>query len=79
MQHVRQAWRVLTSGGDHAERYLERAIETDRKPKTEEEFESMVEAMVCDCLDYLTAEVKMALELVAKMPDNLQRDLSVLR
>ena len=35
--------------------------------------------MVCDCLDYLTAEEKMALELVAKMPDNSQRDLSVLR
>ena len=79
LQHVRQAWRVLTSVGDHAERYLERAIEAARKPKTEEEFESMVEAMVCDCRDYLTAEEKMALELAAKMPDNLQRDLSVLR
>ena len=79
LQHARQAWRVLTSGGDHAEAWLERSIEAAQKARTEDEFKAVLETLTCDHLPYMTAEEKMALELVARMPDSLQRDLSVIR
>ena len=60
--------------GDHAEQWPEKAIEAAQKARTEEEFLMTVETLSCDCLDYVTAEEKMALELVSKMPDGLQRD-----
>ena len=42
LQHVRQAWRVLTSGGDHAEAYLERAVDI-AKAKSDAEFDSLLD------------------------------------
>ena len=74
LQHTRQAWWVLTSGGDHAGRYLERAIDA-AKARSDEEFESVLETPKCDHLEYLTAEEKLAMEVVVRMPDNLQREV----
>ena len=43
------------------------------------EFNTKLEELKCDVLDYVTAEEKLALELVSKFDDRLQRELSVLR
>ena len=79
LQHLRQAWRVLTSGGEHAELWLEKAIDLAQKIKVDTEFNAKLEDLKCDVLDYVTAEEKLALELVSKFDDRLQRELSVLR
>ena len=62
----------------HAERYLERSIDA-AKARTDEEFGLVLESLKCDCLEYLTAEEVRAMEVVVRMPDNLQRELSVMR
>ena len=41
-----QAWRVLTSGGHHAEFYLERAEQAARS--SDQQFKEQIEALMCD-------------------------------
>ena len=79
LQHLRQSWRVLTCGREHAELWLEKATELAQKTRGEAEFWSKLEIMTCDIADYATAVEKLALELVAKFDDKLQRELAVLR
>ena len=69
LQHLRQAWRVLTCGGEHAELWLERAIDLAQKTKSDTEFGDKLR---CDVLDYATAVEKLALELVSKCDDRLR-------
>ena len=52
-----QARRVLTSGGDHAELYFEKAKTGARG--TEHQFKEQVEALTCSEPRYLTAEEKL--------------------
>ncbi len=59
LQHLRQAWRVLTSGGEHAELWLEKAIDLAQKVKVDTEFNAKLEELKCDVLDYVTAEEKL--------------------
>ena len=78
LQHARQAWRVLTSGGDHAEAYLERAVDI-AKAKSDAAFDSLLESLRCDVDSYITAEEKLAMEIVTRFPEWMQRELSVVR
>ena len=73
-----QAWRVLTAGGDHAERYLQQAIDGARA-RTDPEFDQVLEELWCNVDSYLMADEKFAVELVARFPQSLQRDLTIVR
>ena len=74
MQQTRQAWRVLTSAdGDHAEQYLEKAVDVARA-KTGAEFDTLLETLKCDVDSYITVEELLAMEIVIKFPDWLQRE-----
>ena len=79
LQHLRQSWRVLTCGGEHAEVWLEKAIELAQKTKADAEFWSKLELLICDVPEYNTAVEKLALELVGKFDEKLQRELAVLQ
>jgi hypothetical protein len=78
IQSTTQAWRVLTSGGDHAEAYLGRAMEV-AKVRTDDEFAARLEELRCDVNEYIAAEEKLALELLQKFPDAIQQELAVVR
>lgn len=67
-----------TAGGDHAELYLQEAIDGARI-RSEIEFEDRLEHLKCNVDSYLMAEEKMAVELVSKFPQTLQRDLTIVR
>ena len=77
-QKTRQAWRVLTSGGDHAEQYIQKGIDA-AKSKYDEDFSTALEQLRCDIPSYATAEEKLALELSRILPESLQRDLSLVK
>ena len=77
MQGTQQAWKVLTAGGFHAEAYLEKAVEAV-KAKKDAEFEAKLEDLRCNVDAYLTAEEKLAMVILLRFPDWLQRELSVL-
>ena len=47
IQQTRQAWRVLTAGGDHAEVYLQAGIDA-AKAKSDAEFDAALESLQCD-------------------------------
>ena len=78
LQYTCQAWRVLTSGGDHSESYLRR-VEDGAKVKTDTEFAVVLESLKCEIPEYLTAEEKLSLELTLRFPEYLQRELSLMR
>ena len=59
LQQTRQAWRVLTAGGDHAERYLQQAIDGARA-RTDLEFNQVLEELRCNIDAYLRADEKFA-------------------
>ena len=72
-----QAWRVLTSGGDHAEFYLERAEQAARG--SEQHFKEQMAALMCDEPKYITAEEKLGSELFQKFPEHMQKNYAILR
>ena len=53
-QKTRQAWRVLTSGGDHAEQYIQKRIDA-AKSRNDEDFSTALEQLRCDIPSYGTA------------------------
>ena len=55
LQNTCQSWRVLTAGGDHAERYLEEAVIAARA-KSDAEFEVLLEKLRCTVEGYFMAE-----------------------
>ena len=61
LQNTRQAWRVLTAGGDHAERYLEEAVIAARSAKSDAEFDATLERLRCNVDTYVMAEEKLSL------------------
>ena len=78
LQQTRQAWRVFTAGGDRAERYLQQAIDGARA-RTDLEFDQVLEELRRNIDAYLMADEKFAVELVARFPQSLQRDLTMVR
>ena len=72
-----QAWRVLTSSGDHAEFYFERAEAAARG--SDQQFKEQIEALMCDEPKYITAEEKLGSELFQKFPEHMQREYAILR
>ena len=60
------------------EAYLEKAVKA-AKAKTDTEFEAKFEYLRCNVDAYLTAEEKLAMEMVLRFPDWLQQEPSVLR
>ena len=78
IQQTRQAWRVLTAGGDHAEAYLQAGIDA-AKAKSDAEFDATLESLQCNVEAYAMAEEKVAVELCICFPQSLQRDLSIVR
>ena len=77
LQNTYQAWRVLTSGGDHAEEYISKAEEAAKG--SEDDYQAALAALRCDCEHYMVAEEKFALEIMRRLPDWMQRDLAIVR